>query len=51
MKHTIDSIIRNKLNMHDLTDISLAKNYETNIHNKQIVNEIVNEYIKPIQYI
>jgi hypothetical protein len=49
MKHTIDSIIRKKLNMHDLTDISLAKNYETNIHNKQIVNEIVNEYIKPIE--
>jgi hypothetical protein len=49
MKHTIDSIIRNRLDMHNLTDISLAKNYEINIQNKQIINEIVNNYIDPIE--
>lgn len=49
MKHTIDQIIREKLEMNDLTDISVAREYETNIQKKLIVNDLVNSYIDPIE--
>lgn len=49
MKHKIDQIIREKLDMHDLVDISVARDYETNLQKKLVVNDLVNNYIKPIE--
>ena len=34
--------------MQDLVDISVARDYKTNVENKKVVNDIVNNYIKPI---
>jgi len=49
IKHTIDQIVREKLGLHDLTDISVARDYETNIKKKNIINDLVNNYINSIE--
>lgn len=49
MEKDIDSLIRKKLNIINLDDISIARDYEINKKNTKIVNDLVNNFIEPTE--